>query len=65
MLFIAYLVLFLSYLNLVRLAVFLIGSDIYDIKQSLKRKKLRMPLESNSRYRPLVSVLVPAHNEEN
>ena len=64
MLYIAYLVLFLSYLNLVRLAIFLIGSDIYDIKQSLKRDNSKKVGTKNTRHRPLVSVLVPAHNEE-
>lgn len=64
MLFLAYLVLFLSFVNLLRMALFLVGSDIYDIKKSLTEKKqLSLPIH-NRRYLPLVTVLVPAHNEE-
>lgn len=64
MTYIAYAVLFLSFINLLRMGIFLIGSDIYDIKRSLTAMK---GAATNSRKRmrkPLVTVLVPAHNEE-
>jgi biofilm PGA synthesis N-glycosyltransferase PgaC len=64
MLFIAYLVLFLSFINLLRMALFLVGSDIYDIKKSLSAKKHQASPVSQRAYSPLVTVLVPAHNEE-
>jgi len=64
MIFIAYLVLFLSYLNLLRLALFLIGSDIYDIKKGLDGKSERSVGQKKRNHYPIVSVLVPAHNEE-
>ncbi len=58
---IAFAVLALSFLNLIRMAVFMLGSDFYDIKSALHK---RTPdVKSRKRY-PLVSVLVPAHNEE-
>lgn len=63
MLSIAYIVLFLSVINLLRMGLFLVGSDIYDIKKSLSTKK-QSPSSSKNTYKPLVSVLVPAHNEE-
>ncbi|HSX45056.1 MAG TPA: glycosyltransferase family 2 protein [Candidatus Saccharimonadales bacterium] len=92
---IAYLVLILGFVNLVRIATFLIGSDLYDIRASQKQKpktaiskyktdltytnkkgfslirsgflvnNTRMGKQLTAReYRPLVTVIVPAHNEE-
>lgn len=66
MLYIAYVVLFLSLINLFRMAVFLITSDIYDIlnprRKKTKRRKSKYFFSSS--YRPLVTIVVPAHNEE-
>lgn len=64
MIYIAYLVLFLSFINLLRMGVFLIGSDIYDIKKNLTAKRVQAALGRVRSRRPLVTVLVPAHNEE-
>jgi biofilm PGA synthesis N-glycosyltransferase PgaC len=64
MLYIAYVVLFLSLINLLRIAIFLIGSDIYDIKRSHAQKREVRSSNPKRRYNPLISVLVPAHNEE-
>lgn len=66
MLYIAYVVLFLSLINLLRMAVFLIASDVYDIS-SIRTKKInkhRSKYYFSSSYRPMVTVVVPAHNEE-
>ncbi len=62
MIYIAYIVLFLSFINLIRMAVFLIGSDVYDIKKNISKRRERNI--HKALYTPLVSVLVPAHNEE-
>lgn len=48
----------LSLLNFVRIFALLIGSDIYDIIQILKKRS------RSNRYRPLISVIIPAYNEE-
>lgn len=53
------LIAFLSLLNFVRVFSMLIGSDIYDIKQILRKSK-----KHQSPYRPLVTVVIPAYNEE-
>lgn len=58
---IAYIVFFLSIVNLLRMSFFLLGSDLYDILGKIKQKRNRY---YTSRYSPLVSVIVPAHNEE-
>ena len=49
----------LSLLNFVRVLAMLIGSDIYDIKQIYRLKHA-----PKSAYRPLVTVVIPAYNEE-
>jgi len=62
MIYLAYAVLFLSLINLFRIGFFLIASELYDIK-----KNNQSPNESDYyslNYRPLVTVIVPAHNEE-
>lgn len=67
MIYIAYIVLLLSFLNLLRMGVFLVGSDVHDIRKSFFKKKTKDTAATGMRIRswePLVSVLVPAHNEE-
>lgn len=48
----------LSLLNFGRIFAMLIGSDIYDIIQIVKNKTKKRP------HRPLISVVIPAYNEE-
>jgi len=55
--YLAYGVLILGLLNLLRLVIFMIGADIYDIA------KLRKP-DQETRYQPYITVIIPAHNEE-
>jgi len=50
----------LSLFNFMRIFVMLLGSDMYDIKQ-IKRQHHNQRL---SPYRPLVSIVIPAFNEE-
>lgn len=58
MLAIAYIIIFLALLNLLRMAVFLIGADLYDMKA-----KTAMKAGSHGTYNPLVTVVIPAYNE--
>lgn len=62
MIVVAYFVLFLSFINLIRMAIFLIASDYFDIVNMSKDSSGNQYFSEN--YRPLVSILVPAHNEE-
>lgn len=48
----------LSLLNFGRMFVYLLSSDIYDIKQILRSRTKRRA------HRPLISVIIPAYNEE-
>src|SRR5579859_4167121 len=52
-----YLIVFLGIINALRMAVYFILGNIYDIK-SFKTKK------RTKKYTPLVSIVVPAYNEE-
>lgn len=54
---IALLIVIISSINLIRMAVFLVGSDIYHARYSRKRKK-------DLSYFPSFSVIIPAHNEQ-
>ncbi len=56
-----YLIATLSLLNFVRILVMLIGSDMYDIRQILKNHAYK---QRKRAYRPLISVVIPAYNEE-
>lgn len=49
----------MSSINLVRMALYLIGSDLYAVKQLRAQKGFK----GTSPYRPTVSIVVPAHNE--
>ena len=66
MLYVAYVVLFLSLINLFRMATFLVGSDVYDIlnvrKEKIRKRKSKHYFSSS--YQPLVTIIVPARNEE-
>jgi len=48
----------LSIANLLRMAIYLIGSDIYTIRHHRQSKMKK------SRFTPYITVVVPAHNEE-
>lgn len=55
-----YLIAGLSLLNFARILMMLIGSDVYDFRQLLKQRSNR----HKRPYRPLISVIIPAYNEE-
>ena len=50
----------LSLLNFGRMLTMLLGSDLYDIKQMFKKRSQR----TMRPYRPLISIIIPAYNEE-
>jgi biofilm PGA synthesis N-glycosyltransferase PgaC len=63
--FLIYMVALTNMISLFHLGAFLIGANVYDIR-TLKRKHMRHTTKRKTRaYNPLVSVIVPAHNEEN
>jgi cellulose synthase/poly-beta-1,6-N-acetylglucosamine synthase-like glycosyltransferase len=49
----------LGIINLLRMGIFLVGSDIYSLKQHLSKKK-----KPTNSILPTISVVIPAHNEE-
>lgn len=51
------LIIFFGIVNLFRMTIFLIGSDIYSLRKHRQRKT--KPL-----YYPLISIVIPAYNEE-
>ncbi len=53
----AYSIVILGSINLLRMAIFLIGSDIYSLLQAKRKKKL-------IKYLPKISVVIPAYNEK-
>lgn len=49
-------------INFIHLGLYLVGADIYDIRE-MRRKKMLANTKKRRTKRPLVSVIVPAHNE--
>jgi cellulose synthase/poly-beta-1,6-N-acetylglucosamine synthase-like glycosyltransferase len=58
-----YLFIIIGTLNLIHFALYLIGANVYDIRSHITAAKTRK-LSKPKPYKPLVSVLIPAHNEE-
>src|SRR3989344_6218356 len=56
---IALLIVFFGVVNLIRLTMFIVGSNIYSYKAKQERNK-----KPSRRYYPHVSIVIPAHNEE-
>lgn len=49
--------------NTVHFGLFIVGANLYDIKQFFRRRKIQKNNSTRGR-KPLVSVIVPAYNEE-
>ncbi len=60
--FLFYLFVAISVIDIIHLGFYLVGANFYDIWQF--RRQARMPKRSHHSIRPLVTVLIPAHNEE-
>lgn len=58
--FLFYLFIFIGLINMAHIGLYISGANVYDINQ-IRRHSL--PKVRNRRPRPLVSVIVPAHNE--
>jgi len=59
--FLFYLFITISVIDIIHLGFYLVGANYYDIWQF--RRHARMKQRSHHKIRPLVSVLIPAHNE--
>ena len=61
-----YLLAFANIISMVHLGLYMVGANIYDIKQiRTKARTLVAPvLSATSKKQPLVSIIIPAHNEE-
>ncbi len=57
---ISWLIFVLSLLSLVRIAIFLIASDVYELKNHFRKRSET----KKRRYMPSISIIIPAHNEE-
>lgn len=50
----------LGIINLVRIALYMVGADWHDVAHSRRKRRTR----ADKPYRPFISIIVPAHNEE-
>lgn len=57
-----YIFIFISVIDIIHLGLYLVGANYYDIWQF--RRAARAAKRDHHKLRPLVSVLIPAHNEE-
>ncbi len=60
--FLFYLFITISVIDVIHLGMYLVGANYYDIRQFKRRAAARK--RNHHAIRPLVSVLIPAHNEE-
>jgi poly-beta-1,6-N-acetyl-D-glucosamine synthase len=60
--FLFYLFIAISVIDIIHLGMYLAGANYYDIRQFRRAKYA--PKRNHSKLRPLVSVIIPAHNEE-
>lgn len=60
--FLFYLFVTISIIDVIHLGLYLAGANFYDIRQF--RRAARQPKRNHKQLRPLVSVIIPAHNEE-
>lgn len=57
-----YLFIIISVIDIIHLGLYLVGANYYDVLQF--RRKARVKKRDHRKLRPLVSVIIPAHNEE-
>ena len=62
--FLSYLFALTSVLYILHLGFYMIGASFYDVWQHRRLRRLRRTTLASAPYRPTVTVLVPAHNEE-
>ncbi len=61
--FVVYFIVLLGTINFLHLGLYIAGANIYDVQQFRRRKKLLASKKKRGK-RPLVSVIIPAFNEE-
>ncbi len=61
--FIFYAFVVIGLINTIHFGLFIVGANLYDIKQIVRRRHIKKTSNNRGR-RPLVSVIVPAFNEE-
>ena len=59
--FFLYLVLVIGFINMIHFGFYIIGANLYDMREYNRKQK---PAKRKPGLRPLVTVLIPAHNEE-
>jgi poly-beta-1,6-N-acetyl-D-glucosamine synthase len=52
----------LAIVNLVRMGIFLVATDVYEFKRTKDEKRMRK--QPRRAYRPTIDIIIPAHNEE-
>jgi cellulose synthase/poly-beta-1,6-N-acetylglucosamine synthase-like glycosyltransferase len=57
----AYTIIFLGFISLIRLTFLMVSADIYDL---LERRQAKRIAKDDRPFRPLISVVIPAYNEE-
>ena len=62
----AYILIFANLLNLIHLGLFVVGANVYDIKEFKRKKDARSQTQvvSKAKPQPLVSVIISALNEQ-
>lgn len=58
------LLIFTSVINMAHIFMYLIGANIYDIKAFKRNHELKSDEASTIKKNPLVTIMIPAHNEE-
>jgi poly-beta-1,6-N-acetyl-D-glucosamine synthase len=61
--FLFYLFVIISIIDIIHLGFYLVGANYYDIWQFRRYARLKRQARSHHALRPLMSVLIPAHNE--
>lgn len=62
--FLFYLFIAISVIDIAHIGMYLVGANYYDVRQFRRTKAARSKKRNHRQLRPLVSVLIPAHNEE-
>ena len=57
-----YLFAMIAIINTIHFGIYIAGANLYDIKQFFRKRKISKTIRR--KYRPLVTIIVPAHNEE-
>lgn len=59
-----YIVIVLGIINLLRLGIFMVSADLYDLRKMWQARHKAKDSVPTKPYQPFISVIIPAHNEE-